>query len=213
VLLALRTTREMRHAQEALTSMHARARRAEEDSQRDPLTALANRARFDAFYAETFSIAMSLGVPLSVLLIDIDRFKRINDTRGHAAGDKVLVAVAKLLGARLRPRDLAARYGGEEFVLVLPETNGSGAAVVAERVRANVEAAEVALDGGPLKVTISVGHATLFPALFESKEALLRAADVALYAAKDAGRNRVVDAHALPSGDDRLPLRASSPRP
>jgi diguanylate cyclase (GGDEF)-like protein len=142
VMLALRTSRDMRTAQEALGSMHERARRAEEEAQRDPLTGLYNRTRLDAYLGEQFAAAVRLGVPLSLVLIDIDRFKSINDRHGHAAGDGALASVANVLRQRLRPRDLAARCGGEEFVLVLPETNAAGAAVVAERVRASVQSAE-----------------------------------------------------------------------
>lgn len=198
VMLALKASREVRDAKDALGSMKERAQRAEEEAQRDALTGLYNRARFDSYLAEQFAAAIRNGVPLSVLLIDVDHFKGINDRYGHAAGDAALKSVAGLLRERLRPRDLAARYGGEEFVLVLPETPAKGAAVVAERVRASVHAAEHGT-APRLKFTVSVGHATLFPTLFSSREALLRASDLALYAAKGAGRNRVIDAATLPA--------------
>jgi diguanylate cyclase (GGDEF)-like protein len=120
----------------------------------------------------------------------------VNDSYGHAVGDIVLVTVAGLLAQRMRGSDLVARYGGEEFVFILPDTPAVGAKVVAERLRARVEAATIEYGGEePMKVTISVGLASLEPgSSFASSLELVKAADAALYAAKRGGRNCVVDA-------------------
>ena len=165
----------------------------EEASQRDKLTVLYNRARFDAYLVEAFAFAQRTGKPLSLIMADVDHFKRVNDTFGHAAGDRVLSSIAAMLGGRLRPRDLVARYGGEEFVLVLPETDAAGAAVVAERIRAKIESARCDVGATePLATTMSFGSATTGTGTFGTGAELLAAADQALYAAKRAGRNRVV---------------------
>jgi diguanylate cyclase (GGDEF)-like protein len=126
-------------------------------------------------------------------MADVDQFKRVNETWGHAAGDQVLVEVAGALGGRLRPRDMVARYGGEEFVLILPETDAPGSEVVADRIRRKIAGA--ATDVGtaqPLAVTMSFGCATVNPTAFGTAAELLAAADQALYAAKRGGRNQVV---------------------
>jgi diguanylate cyclase (GGDEF)-like protein len=131
-----------------------------------------------------------------VLLLDLDHFKRVNDTHGHRVGDSVLQVVADTLRASLRATDIAGRYGGEEFLVVLPQTDLAGAGVLAERVRVAIE--ETAIDVGgaePLSVTVSVGVAALDEAA-RSAEQLVERADAALYGAKDAGRNRVCAAAA-----------------
>jgi len=190
VMVSFRASRQIDSAREAIDNLQAKARVLEEASQRDKLTGLYNRARLDAYLAEEFATAMRSGKPLSIVMADVDHFKRVNDTLGHQAGDQVLVVVAQALGGRLRPRDLAARYGGEEFVLVLPETDAAGAKVVAERIRQRIEAARPPVEGG-LSVTVSCGCATLPPNRFSTSAELLAAADRALYAAKRGGRNRV----------------------
>jgi diguanylate cyclase (GGDEF)-like protein len=128
-------------------------------------------------------------------MIDIDHFKRLNDTHGHPAGDIILHDVAAILTSDLRQIDIAARYGGEEFILLLPETTPQGAKLVAQRLRYSVEQTKfrTATQGGGAEehLTISVGVA-LFPAEARCKRDLLEAADSALYEAKATGRNRVV---------------------
>jgi diguanylate cyclase (GGDEF)-like protein len=130
------------------------------------------------------------GTLTSVLMMDIDHFKRINDTYGHGVGDQVIKALAEVATKGLRPTDILARYGGEEFVVTLPETDGDVAHLVAERLRASLEQAVVKADGvGEVRFTVSIGVAT-----FATGVALARAmerADQALYRAKDGGRNRV----------------------
>jgi two-component system, sensor histidine kinase LadS len=160
---------------------------------RDKLTGLFNRSRFDPYIEEEFELARGSGKPLSLIMADVDHFKKVNDTYGHPTGDQVLVAVAKGLSGRLRPRDLVARFGGEEFVLVLPETDVAGALVVAERIRQKIEATSHSVAGGPpAVVTMSFGCATFGPTAYFSAAELVKAADEALYKAKHGGRNRVV---------------------
>jgi len=193
VMVTLRAARQIDSAREAIDSLQHKTRVLEEASQRDKLTGLYNRARLDAYLAEEFAIAQRTGKPLSVIMADVDHFKRVNDTWGHPAGDRVLVAVAGALGGRLRPRDMVARYGGEEFMLILPETDAPGSEVVAERIRSKIAATATDFGGSePLKVTMSFGCATVNPGVFGTAAELLTAADQALYAAKRGGRNRVV---------------------
>jgi diguanylate cyclase (GGDEF)-like protein len=216
VLVTLRASRQFDTARLEIATIEAKAKAMEEESQHDALTGLYNRARFDAVLTREFEQSARSGKPLTVIMADVDHFKKVNDTYGHPAGDKVLVAVATSVGGRLRPRDLAARFGGEEFVLVLPETDAAGALVVAERVRSRVEEAVHQVGPGvSLRITISLGCVTLgpsasaggYPVAFASKEALLEAADQALYAAKRGGRNRVV-AHD-PAARERVTLARS----
>jgi diguanylate cyclase (GGDEF)-like protein len=193
LMVTLRAARQIDSAHEAIDSLQHKTRVLEEASQRDKLTGLYNRARFDAHLAEEFAIAQRTGKALSIIMADVDHFKRVNDTYGHPAGDRILIAVAGALGGRLRPRDLVARYGGEEFVLVLPETDAPGSEVVAERIRKKIETTSSDVgSAAPVAVTMSFGCATLLPGTFGTGAELLAAADRALYAAKHAGRNRVV---------------------
>ena len=126
--------------------------------------------------------------PLSLLLLDLDHFKQINDTRGHAVGDQVLANVGAMLRSVLRAQDFAGRNGGEEFAVLLPDTDIGVALEVAERVRATI--AEVTLPGTDVPVTASIGVAG-FPSHASTPERLERLADAALYVAKRQGRNRV----------------------
>ncbi len=134
------------------------------------------------------------GVPLSLIVADLDYFKRINDTYGHPAGDAVLVKVASKLRSCIRPQEALGRYGGEEFLIVLPGSSHSTAMAVAERMRSAIAAQPELIGGTMLNLTISAGVAStdLFPTA--TTEELISRADMALYAAKDAGRNRVVNA-------------------
>jgi diguanylate cyclase (GGDEF)-like protein len=160
-------------------------------AQTDPLTGLANRRHFMGVLAQEVERSERYGRPLSLVALDLDHFKAVNDAHGHAAGDDVLREAARALRAVCRDVDLAARMGGEEFSLLLPETDAAGARIVAERVRERIAGkAHRAPAGQTFRVTASLGVARLRPGA--SGEALLQAADEALYRAKAAGRNQVV---------------------
>ncbi len=166
-----------------------------EDSQRlattDSLTGLMNRRAFVAAAAKEIERCDRTNAELSVLLLDVDHFKLINDQRGHATGDCVLSALGALLPRHARPYDVVARWGGEEFVLALPIAGGRDACAVAERLRVAIESADVrAVNGESVKITASIGVARA-PPPGESVDAMLDRADCAMYAAKTAGRNRV----------------------
>ena len=158
----------------------------------DPLTGLYNRRYLDTHLRSVIARAAATEKPACVLLFDIDHFKGINDTYGHDAGDDVLKDFAERLRRGVRGIDLVARYGGEEFILVMPETDSGFAATVAERLRQDVEKVLFSTSQGEeLPVTVSIGLAEWHGAQ-DNAEALIRRADQALYAAKRAGRNRVV---------------------
>lgn len=153
----------------------------------DPLTKLANRRAFDESLAREVALAVRHNRPLSLLILDIDHFKDVNDTLGHPAGDDVLAAMGLLLAHHGRRGDVVARLGGEEFALILPQTTQDQASVTGERLRAAVAAAPLSVRA---PVTVSVGAATLgLPG--GDAESLVSAADAALYRAKSAGRNCV----------------------
>jgi diguanylate cyclase (GGDEF)-like protein len=163
-------------------------------AQTDRLTGIANRRAFDQALERAVRRARRTNEPLSLLLLDLDHFKALNDTAGHQAGDDVLRQFAGILAqAARRPDDMAARYGGEEFALILSSTDQSGALEVAERLRENLAAAEIphprGIDG---RVTVSIGAATADPAIELGVERLVSAADARLYEAKKSGRNRAV---------------------
>lgn len=152
----------------------------------DALTGLNNRRAFDHSLQLEMAIVERRNIPLSLLMLDVDRFKRINDTFGHEAGDKVLVAIAQILNGCARVVDVVARVGGEEFAVILPNTDADGALEVAERMRTAVAQANWLAH----PATISIGVATL--EIKETASRLCSRADAALYDAKASGRNRVV---------------------
>ncbi len=162
----------------------------------DALTGLANRRKFLDHFSAAQARLQRHGEPLSMLALDLDHFKRVNDGHGHPAGDEVLVAVARVLERNVRATDLVARFGGEEFMVLLPDSSIDGAAEAAEKLRAAVEAEPIRLNSvekkPTLRITVSIGVATLTREQPASFDDLMGRADQALYAAKLAGRNRVV---------------------
>lgn len=158
----------------------------------DALTKISNRAAFDARFSHEVERSARTGESLSLLMIDIDRFKSINDTYGHPLGDRVLQAVAASLEQGARKIDFVARYGGEEFAVIAPSTPAAGAEILAERLREDIEKLKVPWEGKTIRVTVSVGVALLADGVGpESAAKLIAAADAELYHAKRAGRNRV----------------------
>ncbi len=160
----------------------------------DQLTGLANRRLlYDRFVLETARAKRNSG-PLSILVVDIDYFKRVNDRYGHLVGDACLQALAAVFENKLREADLVARFGGEEFIVLLPETDAAEAELVAQKLRRGVETSELRVAGllRPLHVTVCVGVATMLPDLPLSFDDLMELADRACYRAKQAGRNRVI---------------------
>jgi diguanylate cyclase len=183
-----------RHLQEQLQSAESRleqqARQIEShmaEARTDALTGLHNRRAFDDELNRRVTDFQRKGDPASLMLVDVDHFKKFNDTYGHQAGDEVLRGVARVLYASVRDSDIVCRYGGEEFAVILPGQVGNDAQKSAERIRSAVERAVFAIDGQDLNVTISGGVAPITPR--DTHESLLRRADEALYASKAAGRN------------------------
>ncbi len=152
----------------------------------DPLTRLDSRLQLEPRLGEEIDFARRHGLPVSVIMVDVDQFKKINDLHGHQAGDEVLCGLARILKEAVRHNDICARYGGEEFTVVLPETHLAGAQIVAENIRRRVEDSLFSAERIP--VTVSLGVAE-FPLHANTADGLLRRADRALYEAKAAGRN------------------------
>lgn len=174
------------------TKLQAQNQQLKEQAVTDALTGLANRAAFDQFLAEQFAAATAAGQPISLIMIDLDKFKKINDTHGHPAGDAVLKAAARIVRAAARKGDLAARYGGEEMALILPNTPRQNASTVAETIRRALAAKPIATPSGPVPVTSSFGVAGVEPGSpLKAPAHLIKAADMALYHAKNGGRNCV----------------------
>jgi diguanylate cyclase (GGDEF)-like protein len=158
----------------------------------DPLTGAYNRRTFHEIAERELSRVRRAGQPLSIVMVDIDHFRQVNERHGHRVGDAVLAKVAESIRSALRKEDMLVRYGGEEFLVLLPDVPGPGAVVVAGRVRRTVAAAPVEAHGLQLPVTVSLGVAARLDEGPESIEGLLARADSALALAKQRGRNRVV---------------------
>jgi len=198
ILYSLRAARlqsKIEHAQAELEQSNSRLAQI---ALLDGLTGISNRRRFDQFFSMEWGRARRSRQPLSLLLIDVDHFKHINDTYGHQAGDECLCRIARVLSATLvRPADLIARYGGDEFAVLLPETGSLGASTVACRIRSSM--AKDAAAETSYATTLSIGVASWNAEEDSSPDELIYAADRALYAAKHNGRNRVelFDLHSL----------------
>jgi diguanylate cyclase (GGDEF)-like protein/PAS domain S-box-containing protein len=160
----------------------------------DSLTGLKNHRALQERLTAEYKRSVRYGSPVSVVLLDVDRFKNYNDSYGHLAGDTVLRGVADLLTVSMRDTDFVARYGGEEFVIVLPHTDYLGALEAAERLRASIEAAPWEMT----RVTVSIGVATLSPNMGRPSDLIARA-DIALYYCKQHGRNQVIHSQDLPA--------------
>lgn len=174
---------------------------------RDRLTGIYNRGVFDDRLEAEIAFSARHGSPLSLLLFDVDHFKRFNDTFGHQAGDAVLIAVAEQVQKTVRTEDVLARYGGEEFAVIARDTPSDRALILGERIRRAIERAAVEHEGKILAVTASIGVATLSKQTPYDQEGLVSAADRSLYDAKQAGRNRVRHVDIAPSVTLRGPTR------
>jgi diguanylate cyclase (GGDEF)-like protein len=163
----------------------------------DGLTGIANRRAFEKTIETEVRRALRHARPLSLVMFDLDHFKKVNDTYGHMAGDHVLKTVASVVRSRIRKEDVFARYGGEEFTLLLHETPKAMAAQLAEEIRAAVADSELIFEGQVIRVTVSMGVAEVAPDLCTPHQ-LVKAADARLYDAKRGGRNRVAVAHGVP---------------
>lgn len=159
---------------------------------RDPLTGLYNKRHFDRVLETEMERARRTQQPLSIILLDLDHFKSVNDCFGHLVGDHVLHAAAQVLKAELRMTDVPCRYGGEEFVIILPSTPPTTAVQVAERLRSALKRAPITTDKGPVRLTASLGVAAFRPDQKTTAAALIERADEKLYEAKRSGRDRVL---------------------
>lgn len=157
----------------------------------DPMTRLYNRRYFTTMAEKILKLARREQNPLSLAILDIDRFKQINDTYGHLTGDRVITALSEKLMSRYRESDLLCRFGGEEFVILMPNTELDIATLLAERTRKEIEKLQVPYNGGVISMTVSIGVSQVDLENEETLDPVLKRADDALYAAKNQGRNRV----------------------
>ena len=170
-------------------------REALENSLRDPLTQVGNRAAMELTLKRELQLSHRTGEPLSILVLDIDHFKQVNDNAGHHFGDKVICKVAQTITETLRQTDQTFRFGGEEFVVILSGTRHQAAMIIAERIRVAVASGEYKHEGGVEPVTISVGVSSNMEG--DTRDELILRGDQALYMAKSQGRNKVISQKAL----------------
>jgi diguanylate cyclase (GGDEF)-like protein len=189
----LHTLREVNTLRVAADSLSARAMELEAETRRDALTGVFNRSFLEQYLGREFENATRQGWPLSIAFCDLDHFKKVNDTHGHQAGDKVLQSLARILRSNSRDSDVVARYGGEEFVLVLPATDADTCRSICERIIGACQLARHDVGATGITVTLSIGFAThCAETPFDGVESLVGSADQALYTAKLQGRNRAV---------------------
>lgn len=199
VLDARGEVRDLAFSLKTFTDTQQQVAELEQLASADPLTGIANTRHFNRLAALELDHARRMGRPFSVLVLDLDHFKQVNDTHGHAVGDEALKLFVEICKTTLRDLDVFGRIGGEEFAIALPNTGGEGAKAIGERLRRQVEQAALALaDGGALSFTVSIGVATNTPTRRRppiednpSMATLLARADAALYRSKAEGRNRV----------------------
>lgn len=182
-------SKRIRSGNDAVNVSQALQRKTQEAANNDALTGIHNRRWLETLLVRLKGRKLEDIAPLSVIMLDVDHFKKFNDDHGHQIGDEVLKMVAKSTQSSLRPNDMVARYGGEEFVIVLPHTNLKHGKMVAERLRESVENAYLETGKGSINVTVSLGISEWQPGV--NLETLIQHADEALYRAKDAGRNNV----------------------
>ncbi len=210
MLRSLHALREINTLRAVAEVSNSRAQELEEETRRDAMTGVYNRAYLDQVLAREFEHATRHKWPLCVAFADLDNFKSINDKFGHQAGDRILQATARILRGNTRETDLIARYGGEEFVVVLPATDADTARIICERIVTAFQTTGHVIGSDHAKVTISIGCATHGTQMsFPNVAEFVKAADQALYTAKLRGRNRTVPF------DGQLPnvLASSSARP
>ncbi|MES1208772.1 MAG: GGDEF domain-containing protein, partial [Pseudomonadota bacterium] len=162
-----------------------------ESALRDGLTKVFNKKYFTDYLEKEFAFAVRHGGPLALIFLDIDHFKKINDSHGHPAGDFVLAELSQMMTELLRTEDVLARFGGEEFTILCRGSDLQGALIVAERLRSSVQQRKFTFGGKDIPVTISLGVAAVPESGVNDHAAFLAAADKALYEAKRTGRNRV----------------------
>jgi len=189
--LMRRLVAEKQTTQHALEQLREANELLEKQATTDSLTGIANRKQILHWVETERERVLSTGSPLSVLLLDVDRFKQINDRLGHSGGDRALIALVQAIASVLRPADRLGRLGGEEFLILLPESPAGNALQVAEQVRAAIEAEPLVVQGESVAITASIGVATL-PVDGASTDAVVAVADKRMYEAKRSGRNRVV---------------------
>lgn len=189
----------------ALIDLRTKAQQLEDSLQRveqmaatDPLTGLYNRRHLAKVLEQLFAESQRFDTDLSCVMIDLDGYKKLNDTFGHQVGDKLLVTAGRVIGANMRQMDVAARYGGDEFVLLLPRASDIEAANAAQRIRDDFKKAGPAVLGSACGVSMSVGIASLKRCVPSGADQLIACADAALYRAKDAGRDRIETAQPRP---------------
>jgi diguanylate cyclase (GGDEF)-like protein len=172
-----------------------RAELMEQLSTTDPLTQLKNRMYFDKEFNKEWRRCLRMNCPISVIMIDLDHFKRLNDQFGHMFGDECLKKAALAIQNEVsRPADCVARYGGEEFIVLLPNTNSKGAYNIGKRMLKSVSDLRFDVDGEIIKMTCSIGAATTIPSIEQDRSNLIKDADTALYYAKEHGRNQFYSA-------------------
>lgn len=180
-----------------------RAELMEKLSTTDPLTQLKNRMYFDTEYTQEWKRCSRMKSHLSVVMIDLDFFKHINDTYGHMFGDECLRAVANKISKEVkRPTDCSARYGGEEFVVLLPNTDENGTRVIADRILRSIAGLNLQANGSPIDLTCSIGSSTCIPDHKKDKSNLIKEADEALYHAKNTGRAKYIAFAEVPKESD-----------
>jgi len=181
------------HIQKLLTDLEASRQALKELAERDPMTNLYNRRYFATISEQNLKMAQRYNYELSAIMLDIDKFKNVNDTYGHSVGDDVIVMIANTLKTFERESDVVSRFGGEEFVVLFPQTSLETAAEISERIRLEIEKSIVNLeDGQKISVTVSIGVSQVHNTNDGSINDVIQRADEGLYRAKESGRNRVV---------------------